>query len=183
MTSSLSSLPKVIINNCSRPHQHKNKRTDIAVVCDLFLTWKRKYFITGGNAYLLFFWFVWHYIVGSIMRHLLGLLHLEQAWTWMTNISKHMSQSNWAKGLNLLPPDLVWWTPGHTPLEVCPGFLLQPKQDLFLHVCSVNPVCCWAEVLVSDNVPMYSGSLTSSAKSASYLYVYVMLFKNCDELR
>ncbi len=142
MTSSLSPLPKVIIKNWSRPHQHKNKRTDIAVVCDLFLTWKRKYFITGGNANLLFFWFVWHYIVGSRKRHLLGLLHLEQAWTWMTNISKHMSQSNWAKGLNSELDsarfNLVWWTPGHTPLEVCPGFLLQPKQGLFLHVCTMS---------------------------------------------
>ncbi len=140
MTSSLSPLPKVIIKNWSRPHQHKNKRTDIAVVCDLFLTWKRKYFITGGNAYLLFFLVcgditLWGQGRGTCLGSATWSRHGHECPTSPSTCPSPTEPRVWE--LDSARFNLVWWTPGHTPLEVCPGFLVQPKQGLFLHVCTL----------------------------------------------
>ncbi len=52
----------------------------------------------------------------------------------MSNISKHKAQF-----LNMLSPDLVWWTPGRAPTALA-SFVIQPKHDLFSHMCALYVV-------------------------------------------
>jgi hypothetical protein len=62
--------------------------------------------------------------------YILELSHLKQIQTRMYNISGHMSHAYGTICLNMLPPSMVWWTPGHVPKGVHPGLPSELKYDL-----------------------------------------------------
>ncbi len=45
----------------------------------------------------------------------------KEAQSEMSAVSRHMSYANWTMWLNVLPPGMVWQTPGCTPKGVHPG--------------------------------------------------------------
>jgi hypothetical protein len=57
------------------------------------------------------------------------------------NISRHSSRANWAMCLNMLPPHMVWWTPGHVPEDVYGGLPLHNPS--MTYICKQKKTTHW----------------------------------------